>query len=272
MEFRCLSRSYWQYLTTVTDAQGKVRQLRVDGLGRTTSLTEDPNGLHYSTSYYYDALNNLTGITQGSQTRTYNYDKLSRLTSATTPESGTTNFTYDADGNVLTRTDARSITTTYSYDALNRWSSKTYSDSTPSASFFYDESSVTLNGTGYTMADGKGRLTHTSAASGLAMSIHSYDSMGRTQDYWQCVAVNCPGTSIWNMHYTYDKAGDVLTWTHPTGYTVTNTVSTAQLITQINSSLADSTHPDILAEIGYSPFGAPTTIADNCSNGNQCAS
>jgi YD repeat-containing protein len=36
-------------------------------------------------------------------------------------------------------------TTTYAYDALNRVTSKTYSDSTPWAYFYYDESSYTLS-------------------------------------------------------------------------------------------------------------------------------
>ena len=46
----------------------------------------------------YDVLNNLTGVVQGSQTRTYGYDMLSRLTSAITPESGTTNYFYTTSG------------------------------------------------------------------------------------------------------------------------------------------------------------------------------
>jgi YD repeat-containing protein len=64
---------------------------------------------------------------------------VNRLTSATKPRSGTTSYTYDADGNVLSKADARSITITYAYDALNRVEYKTYSDGTPTAGFFYDQ-------------------------------------------------------------------------------------------------------------------------------------
>jgi YD repeat-containing protein len=94
-----------------------------------------PSGLNYSTTYTYGALDNLITVTQGSQTRTYNYDLLGRVTQATTPESGTTNFYYTTSGGALCsgdpnavcrRTDARSITTTYSYDVLNRLTGKTY--------------------------------------------------------------------------------------------------------------------------------------------------
>ena len=66
------------------------------------------------------------------------YDWLGRLTSETHPESATTSYTYDANGNVATRTDARGVVVTSGYDALNRVTSRSYSDGTPSATFGYD--------------------------------------------------------------------------------------------------------------------------------------
>ncbi len=54
------------------------------------------------------------------QTRTFVYDSLKRLTSATNPESGTVTYGYDANGNLTSKIDARSITTTMVYDAINR--------------------------------------------------------------------------------------------------------------------------------------------------------
>ena len=45
--------------------------------------------------------------------RTFVYDCLKRLTSATNPESGTTTYTYDNNGNVVKRTDARGRITCY---------------------------------------------------------------------------------------------------------------------------------------------------------------
>lgn len=81
------------------------------GLGSVAS----PN---QATSYAYDTLNNLTTVTQGAQTRTFTYSSLSRLLSATNPESGTINYGYDSNGNLTSKTDARSIITTYTYDQL----------------------------------------------------------------------------------------------------------------------------------------------------------
>src|SRR5207244_12413482 len=101
-------------------------------------------------------------------------------TSETFPDAGPTNLDYTTSGGTLCsvdpnavcrRTDARSITTTYSYDAMNRLTSRTYSDSTPTANFYYDESSVTVSGTAYTLTNTKGRLSHTSGATGTAITI-----------------------------------------------------------------------------------------------------
>ena len=67
---------------------------------------EAPNstGYNYETDYVYDPLNNLRSVNRkgGSgnsanwRTRTFVYDSLSRLTSASNPESGIITYTYDS--------------------------------------------------------------------------------------------------------------------------------------------------------------------------------
>jgi YD repeat-containing protein len=145
--------SYAGNCTTVTDEASRVRKSCSDALGRLTSVFEDPNGLNYETDYTYDALSNLLSVTQkGGSTnsaqwraRTFAYDGLSRLLTATNPESGTIFYTYDANGNVATKvapkpnqTGTATVTTTYGYDALNRLIQKSYDDGTPTANFYYD--------------------------------------------------------------------------------------------------------------------------------------
>jgi RHS Repeat len=56
--------SYSGNCTAVTDEAGKSRKSCIDGLGRMTGVWEDPSGLSYETDYQYDALNNLTSVTQ----------------------------------------------------------------------------------------------------------------------------------------------------------------------------------------------------------------
>ena len=107
----------------------------------------------------------------GTQTRSYSYDLLSRLTQMTDPETGTTHFYYTTSGGskcsgdpsaICRRTDAKSITTTYTYDALNRLTGKSYSDGTPSVTYSYDQSSYN----GLTITNGKGQRTGMSDGSG----------------------------------------------------------------------------------------------------------
>ncbi len=195
----CSATTYgYGYPALYTDESSDQRRKFTDALGRLIEVDEpDPtngNSLTLNTCYAYDAQGNLTGVAQGSQTRSYSYDGLSRLTQATTPEGGTTNYYYTTSGGALCannqklvcrKTDARGITITYAYDALNRLTSKTYSDGTPTATFSYDQASVTIGSwSSGTLGNPKGRMTEAvTTASGSTQTgvVYSYDPMGRTQ-------------------------------------------------------------------------------------------
>ena len=164
---------YGAELTTVTDPAGNERWQRVDALGRLVEVIEDPNGLNYGTKYEYDALDNLTAVTQGSQTRTFKYSSLSRLISATNPESGTTTYTYYYSGDLKTKTDARTITSTMTYDVLHRVKTKTYSgNATPNVTYTYH-----LANNSY--APNIGQLKSVTAANVATTTYNDYDELGR---------------------------------------------------------------------------------------------
>ena len=102
--------TYGNDTVTVRGAAGVTRTSTYDGLGRLIRVSENS----VNTCYEYAAADNLTlvrqnasvssgGACSGGQTRTFAYDKLGRLTSATNPENGTVRYTYDGNGNVLTR-------------------------------------------------------------------------------------------------------------------------------------------------------------------------
>ena len=120
------------------------------------SGAQDGNALNnkpYVTQYSYDALGNLTCVVQkGSDTtafttcaaapaawrpRSFTYDSLSRLLTATNPESGTITYSYDPVGNVLQKTSPAAnqtgtarTTLSFCYDELNRPTGKAYSAQT----------------------------------------------------------------------------------------------------------------------------------------------
>lgn len=269
-----VTTTYSGNCTTVTDEAGKTRKSCSDGLGRLTQVFEDPNGLNYETDYAYNALDNLTGITQkGGSTsanwrvRSFTYDSLFRLLTATNPESGTIAYTYDSNGNVKTKTapapnaqapSTATVTTTYSYDVLNRLIYKSYSDSTPAAGFGYDESSVG----GTSVLNPVGHLTHMTANS-VSSSVFSYDPMGRVVGGWTCTPYNC-GTGSFPLGYTYDLAGDMTSYTSE-GITFTQTFDAAGRVKNLTSTYADAQHPATMATIdpsvGYWPIGAIRKIS-----------
>jgi RHS repeat-associated protein len=261
-----VSSNYSGNTVTVTDQTGKARKSVTDGLGRLTQVNEDPAGLNYLTSYSYDTLDNLTGVsqvdpnTQYNQTRTFVYDSLKRLTSATNPESGTVCYGtvsggqcqangYDANGNLVYKTDARGVLSTYVYDLLNRNTSITYSNDpngTLPVTRVYDLAT-----------NGKGRLyqSQTTGAAGSLMTIDDYDVNGRPHTERQQFFVN----GAWSQSYTvtrgYNLAGAVTSQTYPSGRSVSYTYDNAGRTTGFSGYLGDNVNRSYATEMLYSSLG-----------------
>ncbi len=231
-------------LTTVTDQSLKKRQSVTDALGRLIKVYEAPNDYNYLTSYDYDGLNNLTTVTQGTQTpRTFSYDSLKRLTSANNPESGTVSYSYDPNGNLASKTDARSITTSFVYDALNRVISRSYDPSnTPAVTYSYDSASTY----------GKGRLAAVSSTVSTN-SYSGYDAMGRVKGGSQQL-----GQQVYMMSYEYNLAGHVTKLTYPSGRTVNYTYDNAGRTTLFAGKLGDNEQRTYASSIAYSALGGMT--------------
>src|SRR5207253_2184662 len=120
----------------------------------------------------YNALNNLVSVAQGSQTRTFVYDAMKRLTSETNPESGTTTYTYDVipsgcwaggtaqPGDMTRKQDAAGNSLCITYDALHRPTGVGPSSVPPCRRFSYDKTSngVVPLPSGVTVNNAMGRL------------------------------------------------------------------------------------------------------------------
>jgi len=191
-----VTTSYSGNAVIVTDQAGKPRRSITDALGRLTRVDEpdgnnnlDSGGSPIQPTYYtYDVLDDLTGVTQGAQTRTFVYDSLKRLTSAANPESGTVTYGYDANGNLTSKTDARSITTTIAYDALNRITSKSYNDNpqTPTISYFYDAQILPGEAPTFSRGYSTGRLVAVTYGSGSSEGTYrGFDQVGRVVTQYQ---------------------------------------------------------------------------------------
>src|ERR1700687_3065450 len=199
--------SYATNTATVTDPAGKQKKSQLDAIGHLTKIFEDPGTLNYETDYAYDVFDNLTGVTQGAQLRTYNYDALSRLANATTPEAGQVSYEYDPVFYTLVtkRTDARGVKTNYSYDTLNRLKQTSYDvtgtsvPATPTVILTYGtDSAQNNNGRLLTMTDGAGSENY------------SYDPFGRTTRLDKVIS----GTT-YTTQYAYNLSGEPTSITYP---------------------------------------------------------
>jgi RHS repeat-associated protein len=263
--------------------QHVTRISQTDGLGRLISICEvtgtsliggggtpgacgqDISGTGFLTAYQYDALDNLTQVSQaGLNSRNFSYDSLSRLTTATNPESGTTSYIYDNNGNLFTKTDARNIRTTYAYDALNRLTGKTYSDTTPAVTFNYDQRAAL----GVTLTNTIGRKSSESTAGPNATgAVFSYDSIGRVVDNSQCTPLNCGGGVFSFQYPKYDFLGDLLTATNAGGVSVNFSYNSAARLTAMTTNFVDGSHPGTLfSNAHYGPIGLTSDTLGNGVN------
>ncbi len=248
-----VSTAYSANTVTVTDQTGKQRKSVSDALGRLIQVYEDPNGLNYLTSYNYDVFGNLLHVYQGSQTRTFAYDSLSRLRTAANPESGTLTYTYDDNGNLSTKTDARNVVSNYVYDALNRVTTILYrvngqpDPNTADVEYLYDNAT-----------NGKGRLwlTFKWGAKPLQKAVGGYDALGRVTQLYDLFGNDQGGWyPAYSSNRTYDLAGNVKTQTYPSGHAVTYDYDGAGRTTSFTGNLGDGTTRTYSTGINYSPFG-----------------
>lgn len=200
-----------------SDEAGKRWQRVSDAFGRLVAVVE-PTATE--TDYGYSTLNDLLTVTQQGAanesplSRSFTYDSLSRLITATNPETGTICYGqwsgsscqggYDANSNLLFKTDANGSTLSYAYDALNRMTAK--SDGYTAYNYVYDQG-----------ANAIGRLYAEYNTSGGAGSAFAYDALGRvtTTGWVNYVA----GTWAWQtgMQAQYDLAGNMTQLTYPNG-------------------------------------------------------
>ena len=227
--------------TIATDEAGKLRKSCVDGLGRLIEVDEPQASSGsmsspYVTLYSYDALANMLSVNQkgdGSQparVRNFTYDSLSRLLTATNPESGIISYSYDANSNLLQKTSpapnqvgTATQTISYCYDALNRVTGKAYSAqscplSSPVVTYSYDAGT-----------NGIGRLS--SLADQVGSGSYSYDALGRIASESRTIA----GIQK-NLSYTYNLDSSVATLTYPSGAVITYTPDSAgRILSAIDS-------------------------------------
>ncbi|MFZ0884998.1 MAG: RHS repeat-associated core domain-containing protein [Candidatus Acidiferrales bacterium] len=245
---------------------GNKIQTWTDGFGRLIEADEpDSTGnLAIGTCYTYDLNDNLTAVVQGTETRTFSHDLVSRTTSTNLPETLVTNYYYTTSAgaicsgepsNVCRRVDAKGTTTTYGYDSLNRRTSKAYSDSTPAIAYYYDQSSYN----GLSITNGKNRRTGMSDSSG--QTAWSYDSVGNILEETRTI-----DSVTKSIFYSYALDGKASGIQYPTsGDAVTYVIGNAERET---SAIDAHNSVNYATAVSYAPEGSlARMVAGSVSSG-----
>lgn len=288
-----VSTSYLGNQTTVTDEAGKKRESQTDGLGRLTTVWEDPNGLNYETDYQYDLLGHLIRVDQKGgdsnsanwRTRTFAFDSLSELLCAAHPEiaiatcpnpdngsytAGTIRYAYDNEGNVVTKTSPKpnqtasaTVTAAFGYDALNRLTQKSYNDgSTPPVQYGYDGAApLGCTTAPPTLTDSYPIGRRTSMCDGSGATSWNHENMGRVASEKRTIAAATNITKT--ISYTpYNLDGSLANLTYPSGRIIAFTPGGAGR----PLSAIESAHSiNYVTNATYAPPGELYTFANGSS-------
>jgi YD repeat-containing protein len=263
----CSTTTYgFGFPALTVDEAGKKQQKWVNAFGSVIEVDEpdSSNVLSLGTCYGFDALQNNTQIVQGTQTRSYAYDGISRQTSAAEPESGTTTYFYTAsDGSICSgaddicrKTDARGTTATYIYDIgtmKDRLITISYSDGTPTTNYFYDQTSYN----GLAIQYPGDRRTGMSDASG--QTAWSYDPVGHI-----ITERRTNGTVTDNTSYTYNVDGSNASITYPSGRVVNYSYNNSQQAISVVDATGATNY---ITSATYAPHGALASAVHGQVNG-----
>ena len=269
-------------VVTVKDQAEKLRRSITNALGHLTRVDEPNNAgqlgaidvPNQPTLYTYDPLNNLSTVQQNgtgteqcgpsggtcAQTRTFLYDSLSRLKSATNPESGTISYGYDLNGNLTSKIDARGVKTDYVYDALNRVTNRNYSltgatppnyQATPDVTYTYDN-----------LTNSKGKVTKIDSSVSTT-DFTEFDILGRVTKSKQTTdgVTYGNGSTDSYMTYGYNLSGALVEQQYPSGRKVKNVLDNDGYLETVNSRKnATSGYWAYAGNFTYNAAGAVTSM------------
>ena len=203
------------WLSTITDAEGKVTKFTYDLTG--SLISEDYAGeLHRENSY--NELGLLTTVTTEEGVTEYQYDEGGRLLSVTEPNGDTVSYTYDGYGNRLSMSYPDGKTVKYTYDEMNRLVSVKGADGV-TTKYSYDTLGrrIATDGakedTEYSY-DEMGNLISQSTSGAYELALeYSYDLSGRMTK-----ESRTENGATLESSYVYDALGQLTEFTRSDGY------------------------------------------------------
>ncbi len=213
--------------------------------------------LYATTRYQYDALGNLTKVTDAKgNITTISYDALGRKTSMNDPDMHGWVYAYDSNGNLLSQKDALNKQLKFNYDALNRLKSKTVTLSMVSGGVttIYDSLLASYTYENVSVANTTGRLSKVAYSSENA--TFNYDTLGRETSSTKNIA---------GVNYTvsrqYDDLNRLTKLIYPDAANVGYVYNTAGQAVGVNILNVDgSINKTIVSNVIYNAQGQMTSV------------
>ncbi|NJS14205.1 MAG: hypothetical protein HC788_05760 [Sphingopyxis sp.] len=247
-----------EYVSSWTDAEGRVTSYLRDGFGRATSVTEGTGPAQRVTTMTWSDVNNQPLIVTEPGRRTqFNYGTTGRLTSVTQTDLTTSTVPYSTNG--------QQRTWTYTYGAGGRVTAVDgplagTGDRVLYAYAANGNLTSTTNEVGHittiNASNSRGQPTRSTDPNGVVTN-YTYDGLGRLASM-----VNSVGATPTTTSFTYDAVGLIKRITVPGGVYLDHTYDAARrLITVTNSSNESITYTrDAMGQITRTQVRAGTVV------------
>lgn len=229
-----------------TDALGRVMDHDYDPLGRLVKTTQAAGSSPSSSTFEYDAQDNILAVTdpRGLTTR-YLYNGFGDLIQLVSPDTGVATYQYDSAGNRVGVVDARGGRKSNRYDALNRLTSVSYGDAAQNLAYTYDVVDPSCGPGG---SFSVGRLSRMEDGSGITR--YCYDRFGNVTRKEQVAG----GISL-SIKYGYNKIGRVDSITYPDGMMVDYVRDMGGRVREVGVELKGGTRQTLLTGAKQHAFG-----------------
>jgi RHS repeat-associated protein len=243
-------------LNTTTDPLLRVIDQDVDALGRVRQVIANTGGGVSDRStmqFVYDARDQLRAVVDPKGLSTnYTIDSVGNLTDLSSPDTGSTIFSYDLAGNRTAEMKADNVTQGYVYDALNRLVTRTFAHSAQNMQYVYD---VTQTECAAGENFSSGRLTKLLDGSGSTRFC--YDSRGNTVRQVQTVT----GGAALTLGMSYNAADQIRAMTYPSKAVVTYLRDTNGRIIRVDVKPTETAaQVTVVSNATYLPFGPLNTL------------
>ncbi len=220
------------------NARGKVEKI---------VMTDTSSGTSTTQTFTLDPLDRIVGVSDGQATTDFTIDSLGRRTAVSSSDRGTTEYFYDAEGQ-LARERRNGEDRTFALDALGRETRVSYHDGSV-AEFEYDDAAF---------AGGKGQLTRAimRAPGGVETSRRefSYDADGKAAVVHLALDGGAGGSHT--MEYRHDPTGRPQSIQYPGGRIACYAYDGVGNLSEIQVATGDCADPQAEVFAAYSAYTA----------------